>query len=124
MQKQSERPTPDFTSIAWGEAQVKALLCAPTRLLRQEPWNSWIRRYGGLAAIYDYLRRLRLPDKQRRTLNVLLDNPEAGVHAYAAALHVDRSTYLRHRAVLITSLTDILNTQLPKELPTPALPAF
>jgi len=124
MQKRYERPTPNFASIAWGEAQVKALLCAPTRLLREEPWNSWIRRHGGLGAIYDYLRRLRLPEKQHRTLSVLLDNPDAGVQAYAAALHVDRSTYLRHRAALITSLIDILNTQLPKELSAPAIPAF
>jgi predicted ATPase len=124
MQKRSERLTSDSASLAWGEAQVKALLCTPARLLRAEPWNSWIREHGGLIAIYDYLRGLRLPEKQHRTLAILLDNPDAGVRAYAAALHVDRSTYLRHRAALITRLTDILNTQLPKELPTLTAPIF
>jgi len=104
--------------VQWDEQHVKILLYDPTRLLAEEPWSSWIRRHGGLDAVFSHLRRLRLPEKQRQTLEVLLDNPDAGIPAYTAKLHVSRPTYLRYRAALIKTLTDLLNAQLLDDPPT------
>lgn len=103
--------------VQWDEQHVKLLLYDPTRLLHAEPWSSWIRRQGGLEAIFDRLHQLRLPEKQRQTLIVLLDNPDAGIDTYTARLHVSRATYLRYRDALITTLTDLLNAQLLDDSP-------
>jgi predicted ATPase len=103
--------------VQWDEPHVKILIYDPTRLLHEEPWSSWLRQHGGLEAVFVRLRRLRLPEKQRQTLLVLLDHPDAGIDTYTAQLHVSRATYLRYRDALITTLAGLLNAQLLDDQP-------
>lgn len=108
----SESMFPKRTSIYWDEQHVKSLLFEPEHLLQEEPWSSWIKGQGGLTAVYTSCRGLPLADKQRKTLNALLNEPGASLQRYALILHVSVATYVRYRASLIKTLVTVLNAHL------------
>lgn len=108
----SETAFPKRPFIFWDEGRVKSLLCEPDHLLEEEPWSSWIKQQGGLAAVYASCRNLPLSDKQRKTLNALLNEPGASLQRYALLLHVSVATFVRHRASLVKTLATVLNAHL------------
>lgn len=108
----TETVFPKRTFISWDEQRVKSLLCEPDQLLEEEPWSSWIKQQGGLAAVYAACRNLPLSEKQRKTLNALLNEPGASLQRYAMLLHVSVATFVRHRASLLKTLATVLNAHL------------
>lgn len=116
-------------SIPWDEEHVRYLLSEPEYLLAREPWSSWVRQQGGLPAVYASLRSLPLPEKHRRTLASLLNEPGASLQQYALVLHVSVATYVRYRAALLKTLVTVLNAQsvekvalAPESVPPPSRP--
>lgn len=103
--------SPD-ASVHWDEEKVKALLNEPETLLEEEGIREWIRQQGGLNNVYTMLRNLPLPEKQRKTLKVLLDRPGASLQEYALLLHVSVATFVRYRSSLLRALASILNARL------------
>src|SRR5688572_693290 len=125
----SESMFPKRTSIYWDEQHVKSLLFEPESLLQEEPWSSWIKAQGGLTAVYAACRSLPLADKQRKTLNALLNEPGASLQRYALMLHVSVATFVRYRASLVKTLVTVLNAHLldkqpPRDEATGATSAF
>jgi predicted ATPase len=113
----SENMFPKRTSITWDEQHVKSLLFEPEQLLQEEPWSSWIKAQGGLTAVYTACRGLPLADKQRKTLNTLLNEPGASLQKYALALHVSVATFVRYRTSLVKTLVTVLNAHLLDKQP-------
>jgi predicted ATPase len=110
MQLINESQHETLSHVLWDQERIKDLLCAPNRLVREEPWGGWIKQSGGLAGVYTQLRALPLPEHQRQLLSLLLELPRVPVKSYAARLNIDRATFFRHRAALISSLTRHLNS--------------
>ncbi len=119
----SESILPGRTHLTWDEDHVKSLLYEPETLLQEEPWSSWIRQQGGLAAVYATCRTLPLAEKQRKTLNALLNEPGASLQRYALMLHVSVATYVRYRASLIKTLATVLNARLLDKQPAAGIAA-
>ncbi len=113
----SEAPSLKKALLHWDEQHVKSLICEPEDLLALEPWSSWVKEQGGLAAIYTSLRSLPLSERQRKTLTVLLNEPGASLQKYALQLHVSVATYVRHRSALVKTLEKILNARLLEKQP-------
>ncbi len=106
------RPVSSEAYLHWDEERVKALLSEPEAILEDEVVREWIRQQGGLNNIYTLLRNLPLPEKQRKTLKVLLDRPGASLQEYALLLHVSVATFVRYRASLLRALAALLNARL------------
>ncbi len=99
-------------SGTWDDEHVKALLHFPrfpTRLIQQEPWQSWIVQRGGLKAVYAYLQGYPLTPSQRRILDVVLSNPESVANVYADRLNISRATYFYQLRELVPTLVQALN---------------
>lgn len=102
----------ETTNSAWDDEHVKALLRFPrfpTRLIQQEPWQSWIGRRGGLKSVFDYLQDYPLSPSHRRILEVVLSNPEAVADVYADRLNISRATYFYQLRELVAALAQALN---------------
>ena len=108
---------PKRTAMIWDEQHVKSLLFEPQSLLKEEPWSSWLKSQGGLNAVYAACRGLPLADKQRKTLNVLLNEPGASLQKYALALHVSVATFVRYRTSLVKTLVTVLNAHVLDKQP-------
>ncbi len=110
MEKQREQKT--NVNGTWNDEQVKALLHFPrfpSRLIQQEPWQSWIGERGGLGAVIAYLQAYPLSPTHRRFLNVILDTPEAVAEVYADQLNISRATYFYQLRGFISALVQALN---------------
>ncbi len=97
----------------WKREQIKDLLCSPQRLLQTERWASWLGERGGIVAVYRELRAYPLPERQRTTLEAILDNPGRTAQYYADRLGVDSTTFFRYRLSLFETLRDYLNASQP-----------
>lgn len=111
----------------WDEDHVKALLRFarfPSRLIQQEPWQSWIGQRGGLKAVFNYLQAYPFPPSHRRILEVVLSNPEAVADVYADRLNISRATYFYQLKEWIPALVQALNHwEIPvTEAPAPVVP--
>jgi hypothetical protein len=95
----------------WNAERVQELLHHPQRVLREEPWRSWVATKGGLKSIYAQLRGLPLPHDQRRVLEAILDQPGESVSRYANMLGVHVTTYYRHLRRLAEIVGDFLNAE-------------
>jgi predicted ATPase len=97
--------------IEWNAERVQDLLQHPQRILREEPWRSWVATRGGLSGMYTQMRALPLQHDQRRVLEALIDQPGESVTSYANTLGVHVTTYYRHLRRLIEALRDFLNAE-------------
>lgn len=106
----------DFSnnSIIWDEEHIKTLLFEPENFVSEEPWNSWVKKQGGLGNVRKSLRELPLSEKHRKTLSVILSEPGASLQRYALLLHASVATFVRHRNSLIKTLTALLNSNAGK----------
>jgi predicted ATPase len=109
--------------IDWKREQIKDLLCHPQRLFQSELWGGWIRDRGGIAAVYSELRAYPLPERQRATLEAMLDTPGRTAQHYADQLGVDSTTFFRYRMSLFETLQGYLNAGQPATPPAPQRPA-
>lgn len=97
----------------WDEEHIKALLRLhryPARMLRQEPWQTWIGTHGGLSNIRAYLRSSSLLPQQQQLLELILAHPDASANFYATRLNVSKSTYFARLSDLMDTLIHVLNT--------------
>lgn len=125
-----------FPPTLWDEEHVKALLGLrryPARLIRSEPWRSWLVENGGEKQVIERLRSIAITPSQKQLLEVLLAHPEAPTLLYASKLHVSHSRYFVHLNGLIKLLIAELNdwdaqtpTNASTSSPVPAIhrPAF
>jgi hypothetical protein len=98
------------TTNIWDVQHIKLLLLQPTTLLREEPFSDWICAHGGLSAIYEHLRAVRLPPKLFRLCALLLEEASPPPYAtLARCLHVSRKTVYRHMGCLALELASALN---------------
>lgn len=105
---EGDHAPPASSCVVWDKQHVKTLLMHPTRLLREEPWAGWIRRRGGIDAIYQVIAAPRLPPKLhelRATILECIPTWETG----AERLKIARQTYYRHLDRLAIELATILN---------------
>lgn len=116
----------------WDEEHVKALLRFPrfpSRLIQQEPFQSWIGQRGGLKTIFAYLQSYPLAPTHRRILEVVLSTPEAVADVYADRLNISRATYFYQLRQLVPAIAQALNhwelniatsaPEIPLTLPAP-----
>ncbi|HEY1013054.1 MAG TPA: hypothetical protein VGE07_10155, partial [Herpetosiphonaceae bacterium] len=95
--------------VEWTIERVQNLIQSPNRVLREEPWKSWIHAHGGLQEVYQKLRGLPLTESQRKVLEIILANPSASVDTYTNALGMHFTTYHRHQRALFNTVMDFLN---------------
>ena len=101
-----------FTNrIIWDEEHVKALLFEPENLVIEEPWNSWVKKQGGLGMVRELVRGLTLSEKHRKTLQVIFGEPGASLQRYALLSHTSVATFVRHRTSLVKTLVVVLNSR-------------
>jgi hypothetical protein len=98
------------TPTIWDAGHVKVLLRQPTSLLRDDPFNAWIRAHGGVSAIYAQLTTVRLPPKLSQLRNLLLREasppPSAAI---ARQLSISQKTVYRHLDRLALEFATALN---------------
>lgn len=102
-----------LSGAIWDKEHVKAFLRLhryPARMLRQEPWQTWIGTHGGLSGIRDYLRSSSLLPQQQQLLDLILTHPDASANFYATRLNVSKSTYFARLSDLMDTLIHVLNT--------------
>lgn len=111
--------------VAWTPEDVQSLLDTPHRMLTTDPWQAWIRAQGGLEAVYAHLLQLRLSERERQTLALLLEEPGLTNSQYAARLHVHRVTFQRLLRRLLETLAahlTALQDPHPTYAPAPQVP--
>ncbi|HEX7028801.1 MAG TPA: NB-ARC domain-containing protein [Gammaproteobacteria bacterium] len=114
--------TPHFPETIWKTSQVKALLnlsSAPKRLLKHEPWVSWLRRRGGTESVYQYMRTADLTPAERKLLDVLLKHPHSSAAVYAGTLNISERTYYYRLQDLLATVTQHLNAMPEARIPYP-----
>lgn len=101
-----------MSSAIWDEKHLKALLRLqryPWRLIKTDPWQTWIERRGGSKAIYEHLRQLPLTQNQHDLLALIVAHPYASVQVYSDKLHISRRTYANRLSELISDLLPHIN---------------
>ncbi|HEY1013678.1 MAG TPA: tetratricopeptide repeat protein, partial [Herpetosiphonaceae bacterium] len=91
-------------ALTWNAELVQDLLYSPHRLLRAEPWRSWIVAQGGLPAVYARCADLPLAERERAILALLVAEPGLTNGQYAARLHMHRATFQRGLRRLVDAL--------------------
>jgi len=105
-----------MTPILWTAEKVQRLIQAPERLIAEEPWRTWVMRYGGIRAVHSLLRTFSLKHKHRRLLELILDHPGMSVTFYADTLSVHFTTFHAHRKELSQALAQFLNSMEQSDL--------
>ncbi|KPL90139.1 tetratricopeptide repeat protein [Herpetosiphon geysericola] len=110
-------------SLQWTPTNIQTLLQNPQRLLQHAQWQSAIQHFGGLNGFYQYLRSLRLNERQLNLLTVITAYPRASVSEYCEHLHIHAATFHRHQRDLWQTLSTQLTSEAPlkQAQPTPAM---
>lgn len=106
--------------VWWTAQDVRRLVRYHPALVDAEPWATWLRNRGGVAAIYALLQRCPLAPDERAILTLLLERPGETAAAYARAVAVSRASYFRKLAHLLDALALHLNSCASDQAPPPA----
>ena len=103
---------PSSPPVTWDEKHIKALLrlhLYPARIIKVDPWHTWIEQRGGLNRVFDRLRNSALSPSQEQLLKLILMNPDTSSQFYYTSLHISSSTYFIRLSDLIQTLLLELN---------------
>ncbi len=103
---------PSSPPVIWDEKHIKALLrlhLYPARIIKVDPWHTWIEQRGGLNRVLDRLRNSALSPNQEQLLKLILAHPDTSSQFYYTSLHVSSSTYFIRLSDLIQTLLLELN---------------
>jgi hypothetical protein len=99
---------PPSVQVRWTKDRVKHLLFTPAALERDQPWHDWIARHGGLEAVHERLKGIRLDRRERDLLLRILDDPQSW-RQYGLDHHLSPATSYRHLGALLDELARVLN---------------
>ena len=106
------RPAPQGSSEAhttvWNAHEVREFLQHPN-IIPSGALGLWMQQRGGLGRVHQYLRALKLGERQKRLLEAHLDNPDASVDLYSSESGLARSAFHSHRNALAQVLVNHLN---------------
>ena len=103
---------PSSPPVIWDEKHIKALLrlhLYPARIIKVDPWHTWIEQRGGLNRVLDRLRNSAFSPNQEQLLKLILTNPDTSSQFYYTTLHISSSTYFIRLSDLIQTLLLELN---------------